>query len=105
EGVRGSLPPLLDDRQACEQDLIIRPLAGTASCKQEGDMFCTDPYVALLKAQGYNVVRLPRADFSPLLLLADEGGKDLARMGHLTELLSGANAPPVKADTRAAGIS
>ncbi len=68
-------------------------------------MFCTDPYVALLKAQGYNVVRLPRADFSPLLLLADEGGKDLARMGHLTELLSGANAPPVKADTRAAGIS
>lgn len=68
-------------------------------------MFCTDPYLALLKTQGYNVVRLPRADFPPLLLLADEGGKDLARMGHLTELLTGADAPAIKADTRAAGIS
>jgi hypothetical protein len=68
-------------------------------------MFCTDPYITLLKSSGYNVVRLPRGDFSPLLLLAEEGGKDLNRMGSIKDLLTGARAPVIKANTPAASIS
>ncbi|MFM9888351.1 MAG: hypothetical protein ACKVQT_35445 [Burkholderiales bacterium] len=68
-------------------------------------MFCNDPYVGLLKQQGYNVVRLPRADFLPLMLLAHEEGKDLSRIGLVSELLAGAELPTVQTDTIAAGIS
>ncbi|HQV68302.1 MAG TPA: hypothetical protein PLJ62_06370 [Thermoflexales bacterium] len=68
-------------------------------------MFCVDPYINLLKSNGYNVVRLPRADFAPLLLLAKEDGKDLNRMGHIKDLLIGAAPPRVKLNTPAASIS
>src|SRR5437016_2619349 len=68
-------------------------------------MFCNDPYLSLLKQQGYNVVRLPREDFPPLLLLAREEGKDLSRMGPISELLRGEETPQAKTDIAAAGIS
>lgn len=68
-------------------------------------MFCVDPYITLLKTNGYNVVRLPRADFAPLLLLAQEGGKDLNRMGHIKDVLIGAAPPRPRLNTPAASIS
>lgn len=68
-------------------------------------MFCSDPYISLLKQQGYNVVRLPREDFVPLTLLASEEGRDLSRMGLLAELLQADSLPQVKRDTPAAGIA
>jgi len=49
-------------------------------------VFCSDPFVAFLKAQGYCAVRVPRADLKPLQLLAMQSGA-LERLGALEEVL------------------
>jgi len=68
-------------------------------------MFCQNPYITFLKDGGYNLLRLPKSDFPPLMLLAREGERDLNRMGHIKELLVGAETPAVQTDVQAAGIS
>lgn len=56
-------------------------------------MWCDDPLLSMLKAFGYSVVRLPRADLAPLGLLA-RLGRDLEEIGPLASLLSpGAHVP------------
>jgi len=70
-------------------------------------MTCNDPYVKALRAAGYNVIRLPRADVRPLQLLA-KAGDTLDRIGDLTAvLLAGPNIalPTVKENTRVASVS
>jgi hypothetical protein len=49
-------------------------------------MWCDDPLLSMLKAFGYSVVRLPRADLAPLRLLA-RLGRDLEEIGLLEALL------------------
>jgi hypothetical protein len=68
-------------------------------------MFCQNPYITFLKERGYNIVRLPRSDFYPLLLLAREGERDLSQMGRITELLVDAEPPVTHFGVPAAGIS
>jgi hypothetical protein len=70
-------------------------------------MFCSDPYLNLLKEFGYNVVRLPKADIKPLQLFAQRR-KDLDRLGDLTTILVArdeSSLPPVSMDQRAANVS
>ncbi|MBU3078926.1 hypothetical protein [Sphingomonas quercus] len=57
---------------------------------------CKDPALTALKAMGYNVVRLPKADLTPTLLLARKGSK-LQRIGSLTSVFTPAPAAPVPA--------
>ncbi len=45
-------------------------------------MWCADPYVELLKRQGYCLVRLPRADIRPAQVLV-QAGRDLQSAGEL----------------------
>lgn len=68
---------------------------------------CNDPFITYLKAFGYNVIRLPKADIGPLQILA-RNGKDLDPLGDIsTILVAGADAPlpPVTRNTRTANIS
>jgi hypothetical protein len=69
-------------------------------------MSCGDPYLKELRARGYNVVRLPKADIRPLQLLAKRGDA-LDRIGELgTVLPAGSIAPPpLKEDTPVASLS
>jgi hypothetical protein len=66
----------------------------------------SDPLVETLKAFGYCIVRLPKADIKPLQLLVKQGN-NLERLGELTTLLvSGSNIqlPAVSRDVTAANI-
>lgn len=65
---------------------------------------CKDPFLAVLKKFGYNVVRLPRTDLPPLALLGGRGS-ELDRIGELTTVLTGADAPPVRKDVASLSIS
>jgi hypothetical protein len=70
-------------------------------------MWCSDPFVNSLKAFGYSMVRLPKADLAPLQLLLG-GGRDLERLGDIaTVLVASANlpAPRIARDRPAASIS
>ncbi len=67
----------------------------------------SDPFVNSLKSFGYNIVRLPKADIQPMLLLS-KNGDNLDRLGAVTKLLTpgdNVNAPKVIADTPAANIN
>ena len=56
-------------------------------------LWCHDPLLTFLKAHGYSVVRLPKADVRPLQVLVREG-KDLSRLGDLaTIMVSGDTVP------------
>jgi hypothetical protein len=55
-------------------------------------VICSDPLVEFLKAQGYCVVRVPRADLRPLQLLAKQDGA-LERIGDLDQALAPGEAP------------
>lgn len=70
-------------------------------------MWCSDPFLIYLKAFGYCVIRLPKADVKPLQIFAKQG-KDLDRLGELTTLLvAGSNIPlpPISENISAATIS
>lgn len=70
-------------------------------------MGCRDRSIDYLKGYGYNVVRLPKADFPPLELLS-KGNGALDRFGHLTTVLRGDGSvavPAVTADAPAPHIS
>jgi hypothetical protein len=70
-------------------------------------MFCNDPFVAVLKSFGYNLIRLPKADVKPLQILLRQG-RDLNRLGELSDLLvAGSNIPlpPISENTRTANLS
>ena len=56
-------------------------------------MACSDPYLTYLKEAGYNVVRLPKADVRPGQILT-RNGKNLTRLGDLSDVLSGGNGAP-----------
>jgi hypothetical protein len=67
----------------------------------------SDPFVNALKSFGYNIVRLPKADIQPLLLLS-KNGDNLDRLGAVTRLLTPGEvipAPGIIADTVAANIN
>lgn len=67
----------------------------------------SDPFVNALKSFGYNIVRLPKADIQPLLLLS-KGDDSLERLGAITKLLTpndGVPAPTIAADTIASNIN
>lgn len=69
-------------------------------------MFCSDPAVNYLKGIGYNVIRLPRADFEPLLVLSQQGGDDLSVDGPLGGIMSAPGGlPPVTQGVVAADIN
>ncbi len=63
-------------------------------------MLCKDPATTYLKQFGYNVIRLPKADFSPLTLLVKEKNK-LTVLGDLATVIHSdvAALPEVKKDT------
>jgi hypothetical protein len=70
-------------------------------------MWCSDPFLTSLKAFGYSVVRLPKADIRPLQVLVRRG-KELDRLGQIDTLfVQGAAAaiPPATLDRQAANIS
>ncbi len=69
-------------------------------------MLCTDPLLTLLKDQGYCVIRLPKADVAPLLILSRQGN-ELDRLGELSAVLqAGKNVPlPPVRHTETATIS
>ena len=52
-----------------------------------------DTSITYLKSLGYSVLRLPRADVLPLQVLLRKG-KDLVRLGHITELMQEGSVPP-----------
>jgi hypothetical protein len=57
-------------------------------------MRCNDPLVRSFRDYGYNVIRLPSASFTPLLLLESDGRRVLRSIGPLeTELPSTAGRP------------
>src|SRR5688500_4474455 len=67
----------------------------------------SDPFVNSMKSFGYNIVRLPKADIQPLLLLS-KTGDNLDRLGAVTKLLTPGDtipAPKIIADTPAANIN
>jgi len=65
----------------------------------------SDPALTYLKQYGYSVVRLPRADISPLLLVQREG-RDLSRLGPADTLFIPGSKPlpKVSVDVKAADI-
>lgn len=68
---------------------------------------CDDPAISYLKTYGYSVLRLPRADFHPLQILAEQG-RDLVTLGQLSTVivpLRGALAPVTKSDVPAPAIN
>lgn len=67
----------------------------------------SDPFVNALKSFGYNIVRMPKADIQPLLLLS-KSGDNLDRLGAVTKLLNPGDtvpAPEIVADTPAANVN
>src|SRR5258705_1097576 len=67
----------------------------------------SDPFVNSLKSFGYNIVRLPKADIQPLLLLS-KNGDNLDRLGAVTKLLTPGDvvaAPRIATDIPAANIN
>ncbi len=67
-------------------------------------MDCTDPLLTALKAQGYNVVRLPRADIKPLQVLA-RTRTNLDALGPLSDVLGGDGLPAIRLDEPSAPVS
>jgi hypothetical protein len=70
-------------------------------------MWCTDPFLDYLKAYGYCIIRLPKADVRPLQIFAKQG-RDLERLGELSTLLqAGSNIPlpPLNENVPVANIS
>jgi hypothetical protein len=70
-------------------------------------MSCSDPYLKELRKQGYNVVRVPKADIRPLQLLAKRGDT-LDRIGELATVLPPGgpiSLPPVTQGTPVASLS
>jgi hypothetical protein len=68
---------------------------------------CDDPAISYLKSYGYSVLRLPRADFAPLQILAEQG-RDLVPLGQLSTVIvprRGAVAPAAKSDVPAPSIN
>jgi hypothetical protein len=72
---------------------------------------CSDPLVDKLREQGYNPVRLPRADIGPLQILS-RSGKDLSRLGAVGSVLKSKsellprvheNVPAAKIEVRRSG--
>lgn len=66
----------------------------------------SDPLVETLKAFGYSIVRLPKADIRPLQLLVKQGN-NLERLGELTTLMVVGNnipLPEISRDVVAANI-
>jgi hypothetical protein len=78
---------------------------GTQYDHLEAFMGHNDPALSYLKHYGYSVVRLPRADIRPLLLVEREG-KDLSRLGATeTVFIPGVKPlPRIQEDVRAADI-
>jgi len=69
-------------------------------------VICTDPLVKAYKDEGFNLLRVPRADFSPLLLLYSDGRSGLAPLGRLpTELPGTGRVPRVSRNEPMADIS
>ena len=67
----------------------------------------SDPFVNALKSFGYNIVRLPKADIQPLLLLS-KNGDNLDRLGTVTTLLTPGDtiaAPKITSDVSAANLN
>jgi hypothetical protein len=67
-------------------------------------MACTDPILTALKDQGYNIVRLPRADIHPLQILS-RTRTNLDLLGPISDLLGGAELPPIRLDEPSAPVS
>lgn len=65
-----------------------------------------DPALTYLSSFGYNVIKLPKSDFSPLMVLA-RSNKSLQRVGQLTSVFKpGASPlPTISANNAAASIS
>jgi hypothetical protein len=68
-------------------------------------MLCKDPFLTCLKQSGFSVVRLPRANFTPLQILTLEK-KEFTTLGMLPSVINGAGGPPaVSLNVPAASIS
>jgi Caspase domain len=67
-------------------------------------MNCTDPILTALKEQGYNIVRLPRAEIHPLQILS-RTKTNLDLLGPISDLMSGADLPPIRLDEPSAPVS
>ena len=68
---------------------------------------CKDPFVTYLKSFGYNALQLPRANVSPLQVLA-KSGKDLNWLGDLSDVFNVQTAevlPLIERDVVASSIS
>jgi hypothetical protein len=75
--------------------------------KEKIMMWCSDPFLNYLKSFGYCIVRLPKADIKPLLILSKQGGS-LDRLGELTTLLLAGDdvpLPTISENIPAANIS
>jgi hypothetical protein len=67
---------------------------------------CNDPLVEAYKDVGFNLLRLPRADFVPLLLLNSDGRRELVSWGRLSAELPGSKpVPRVSRNARMADVS
>ena len=69
--------------------------------------WCSDPAITYLKEYGYSVLRLPRADYPPLQILARDGS-DLVPVGLVTTVMvpgADVQVPKVRTDTPAASIN
>jgi len=67
---------------------------------------CSDPMVEALKDAGFNVLAVPREDFSPLQLLRSDGRRTLRPLGSLaTELESSGSLPAVRIGERASDLT
>ena len=68
---------------------------------------CDDPAISYLKNYGYSVLRLPRTDFMPLQILAEQG-RDLVPLGQLSTVIAprgGEGTPAAKTDLPAPTIN
>lgn len=65
-------------------------------------IFCSDPALTLLKDEGYNVIRLPRAGIRPLDVLSGTGGR-LEHLGALRKVWNSNAKEPKPYDPRPTG--
>jgi len=67
---------------------------------------CSDEFIRSLKSFGYSVIRLPKADFKPLLILNYSEGRNLDRIGAITKLFEAEDVPvpPISFDNVAGDI-
>src|SRR5271154_6304186 len=72
--------------------------------QEDRAMNCTDPILSALKEQGYNIVRLPRAEIHPLQILS-RTKSNLDLLGPISDLLSGAALPTIRLDEPSAPVS